>query len=89
MPTVYLYAGAALCAALALFFYRALILEKERRRHDRQTIKQLRAYLENRDRLSDPDVVDRVLLGQLRDDDGVSDRDAGSTHHGGISDPVE
>lgn len=79
----YLIAGLVASGGLAMFFYRCWILEKERRRHDRKQIKLLRAMLKNRERLNDPDAVERVLDAFERPDDGLSAGPAGDADSGG------
>ena len=59
--TLAISAAFAVVGGAALFFFRQWILEKERRRNDRDLIKKLQAMLEHRDRLRDPDAVERVF----------------------------
>ena len=86
--TFYLIAGLGGSLGLAFLFYRAWILEKERRRHDRQQIKMLRAMLANRDRFGDPAAVERVLDAFERADDAVPGERPGDADEGGAADPV-
>lgn len=75
-------------AGVAFLFFRAYIIEHERRKHDKAYIRQLREMLRNRDHLSDPAHIDRVLdaferRGPVAVPDGAGDGDSR-----GASEPV-
>lgn len=83
---MYLIAGLAGSAGLALFFYRQKIIAQERLKNAANENRILMAMLENRDHLSSPAAVERVLKAfsgrrdeTVRADSSPEDDDSGGT----------